>query len=172
VSKDERAVENTYLLAGERYSDTVPDTLELAGRGALAITGIGGQIDSLLLSMCLYGHYCAPTPHFVHHHDHACDPKALESLHMMRMMCGSNQYADPEAEFRVEFLSRVDDGLQHEMIAGMARIMVRRDDYAYYPEKGGWGQACTYPRSRRSSHRPWRPTRSTAMTWPERPDSN
>jgi len=42
--------------------------------------------------------------------------------------------------------SRFDDRIS-DLVHGMARVAVRRDDYAYYPEKGGWGEACTYPRS-------------------------
>ena len=34
-----------------------------------------------------------------------------------------------------------------ELTAGLRRILVCRDDYGYYPEKGGWGEACSYPRS-------------------------
>ena len=33
------------------------------------------------------------------------------------------------------------------LVAGLRRIAVCRDDYCYYPEKGGWGEPCSYPRS-------------------------
>jgi hypothetical protein len=33
------------------------------------------------------------------------------------------------------------------LIRGMRRILVIKDDYGYYPEKGGWGEPCSYPRS-------------------------
>lgn len=34
-----------------------------------------------------------------------------------------------------------------DLSAGMRRIAIDRDDYCYYPEKGGWGEPTTYPRS-------------------------
>ena len=39
------------------------------------------------------------------------------------------------------------DAKIRELVHGQARIAVRKDDYAYYPEKGGWAEPCTYPRS-------------------------
>jgi hypothetical protein len=33
------------------------------------------------------------------------------------------------------------------LTAGLRRIAVCHDDYCYYPEKGGWGEPCAYPRS-------------------------
>jgi len=33
------------------------------------------------------------------------------------------------------------------LVHGLRRIAVCRDDYCYYPEKGGWGEPCSYPRS-------------------------
>ncbi|RKZ71144.1 MAG: hypothetical protein DRQ57_19050, partial [Gammaproteobacteria bacterium] len=33
------------------------------------------------------------------------------------------------------------------LVRGMRRIAIDRDDYSYYPEKGGWGDATSYPRS-------------------------
>ncbi len=39
------------------------------------------------------------------------------------------------------------DGHIRDLVRGLARIAVRKDDYAYYPEKGGWGEPCAYPRS-------------------------
>ena len=33
------------------------------------------------------------------------------------------------------------------LVAGLRRIAVCKQDYAYYPEKGGWGEPCSYPRS-------------------------
>lgn len=39
------------------------------------------------------------------------------------------------------------DQMAGDLIAGMRRVAILKDDYAYYPEKGGWGEPCTYPRS-------------------------
>ena len=33
------------------------------------------------------------------------------------------------------------------LTSGLLRIAVRKGDYAYYPEHGGWGEPCAYPRS-------------------------
>ena len=33
------------------------------------------------------------------------------------------------------------------LVGGLSRIAIRKDDYAYYPEHGGWGEPCAYPRS-------------------------
>ena len=37
--------------------------------------------------------------------------------------------------------------IARELVAGLRRIAISRDDYCYYPEKGGWGEATTFPRS-------------------------
>lgn len=34
-----------------------------------------------------------------------------------------------------------------QLTAGLLRIAVKKENYAYYPEKGGWGEPCAYPRS-------------------------
>lgn len=33
------------------------------------------------------------------------------------------------------------------LIQGLLNIAVKKSDYAFYPEKGGWGEPCAYPRS-------------------------
>jgi len=43
--------------------------------------------------------------------------------------------------------AEVPDELLHSMIAGMRRVAIDKDDYSYYPEKGGWSEPCTFPRS-------------------------
>ena len=42
--------------------------------------------------------------------------------------------------------SRMEEMLR-SLAAGLRRIAVVKDDYAYYPEKGGWSEPCAYPRS-------------------------
>lgn len=39
------------------------------------------------------------------------------------------------------------DELLNQLIEGHHRIAVCHDDYCFYPEKGGWGEPCAYPRS-------------------------
>jgi len=191
---------------GERYRDTIPDTLDLADRARLAITGMGGNIDPELLTMYGLIHFCTPRPHLSHwaSAETLCDPKFGESLPLMRLMCGSNQYLDLESQYRRAMVDRIQDGLYwdfytpkrpwrnsyapafygkgrdedfatlpgggrmlramlvwrdldwqpalmeeklRELTAGLRRIAVCRGDYCYYPEKGGWGEPCSYPRS-------------------------
>lgn len=39
------------------------------------------------------------------------------------------------------------DRLLDDLCAGLRRILIVQGDYGYYPEKGGWGEPCAYPRS-------------------------
>jgi hypothetical protein len=39
------------------------------------------------------------------------------------------------------------DKVLDDLCAGLRRILVVKGDYGYYPEKGGWGEPCAYPRS-------------------------
>jgi hypothetical protein len=39
------------------------------------------------------------------------------------------------------------DRLLDELCGGLRRILVVKGDYGYYPERGGWGEPCAYPRS-------------------------
>jgi len=98
---------------GESHEATVPDTLDLADRAELAINGVGGTIDPALhYQMYFRVRYAVKTPFMSHHGaDTTCDPKYAESFPMMRLMCGSDRYADLEAGQRSEILSRLQDGL-------------------------------------------------------------
>jgi hypothetical protein len=98
---------------GRCYQADVPDTLDLAERAALAINGIGGSIDPELQQQMFFLVQYARNPPLMQHHaaDTTCDPKFAESLTMMRLMCGSDQYLEAEAAQRQELLGRVEDGL-------------------------------------------------------------
>ena len=194
------------VIDGERYRATVPDTLDLAERASLAIHGIGGSIDPELLTMWGVIYYAVKRPHLAHwaSAETLCDPKFGESLPLLRIMSGSDEFADLEETYREAMLSRIGDGLYwdrytperpwrnsyaeflygkgkdedfatpigtgrmlramlvwremgwrpddmeeklRELTAGLRRIAISKDDYCYYPEKGGWGEACAYPRS-------------------------
>lgn len=193
------------MIHGIRYKSTVPDTLDLADRARLALNGLGGNIDPDLMTMYGLIFIACEHPHFSHwaSAETLCDPKFGESFPLMRIMCGSDQYADLESKFRKAMLSRIDDGLYwdrytdkrpwrnsyavsfygegknedfatlpgggrmlrdllvwrelgggdecgqllDELITGLRKIAVCRGDYCYYPEKGGWGEPCAYPRS-------------------------
>lgn len=192
--------------SGERYADTVPDTLDLADRARMAAHGITGSIDPELLTMYGQVYYACARPHQCHwaSAETTCDPKFGEALPMLRLMSGSGENLDLEERYLDAMLRRVQDGLYwdlydprrpwrngyapafygqgkdedfavvgatgimmralacwrqaggdaaridallREMVAGMRRVAILKDDYAYYPEKGGWGEPCTYPRS-------------------------
>jgi len=191
--------------AGKRYQASIPDTLDLAERAALAINGLGGVIDPALhYQMYFLVRYAVRTPYMRHHSaDTTCDPKLAESFAMMRLMCGSDQHAEIETGQRAELISRIEDGLYwnyvdparpwrnsynpafdgerkdedlsnvtgvgrmlrallawreldaanprwekliRELVEGLRRIAIFREDYAYYPD-GGFGEPFNYPRS-------------------------
>jgi hypothetical protein len=191
--------------SGNRYEATVPDTLDLAARAALAINGMGGTLDPELLTQYFHVFLCEGRPYLRHwgSSDTTCDTKWAQSFPMMRLMCGSAQHAALEAQFLAATASRVQDGLYWDlydprrpwrnsygekfygkgkdedfavvfgtgrmiramlswreagdssvtdekirsMVAGMRRVAIFKADYCYYPEKGGWGEPCAYPRS-------------------------
>jgi hypothetical protein len=99
--------------AGQQVSITVPDTLDLAERAALAVNGIGGTIDPDLLTMWGLIHFMAKRPHLSHwaSAEILLDPKMAESLTLMRVMSGSDAYLDLERNYRAAILSRLDHGL-------------------------------------------------------------
>ncbi|MCE9616042.1 MAG: glycoside hydrolase family 127 protein [Lentisphaerae bacterium] len=192
-------------VGGERYTDTRPDTLDLAERARLAVHGIMGSIDPELLTMYGLVFYATPRPHQSHwaSAETTCDPKFAESLVLLRAMCGSEDMTDLQARYFGALLGRVQDGLYwdlrnplrpwrnsyssafygagkdedfcctagagrmmrtlmawralsgrdgfdgqiRDLVRGLLRVAVKKDDYAYYPEKGGWGEPCAYPRS-------------------------
>jgi hypothetical protein len=193
-------------LAGDRYEATVPDTLDLADHARFAINGLGGNIDPGLVTMYGLIFFCSPRPHLSHwaSAETLCDPKFGESFPLMRLMCGSNQYVELEAQYREAMIGRIQDGLYWDLytparpwrnnyapafygngkdedfatlpgtgrmirallvwrelgdtttetegmiaslVRGLRRIAVCKDDYCYYPEHGGWGEPCSYPRS-------------------------
>lgn len=191
---------------GALYSDSIPDTLDLTDRAALALNGIIGTIDPDLLTMWGLVHYTTRRPHLSHwaSAETLVDPKLAESITLMRIMSGSTHGLELEQRYRSAILSRLKDGLYWDfynprrlwrnsysegfygkghdedfatmpgagrmlrtmliwrelgaepermeaelraLTSGLLRIAVRKGDYAYYPEHGGWGEPCAYPRS-------------------------
>ena len=63
------------VYAGRRYEALVPDTLDLAKRAELAISGIGGTIDpGPNRDMFFLVRYTCKTPYMAHHAaDSTCD---------------------------------------------------------------------------------------------------
>ena len=192
------------VYAGQRYAAMVPDTLDLPERAELALNGIGGTIDPELRHHVFFSvRYACKTPYMAHHgFETTCDPTFAESLPMLRIMCGSDRYADIEAAQRAELLSRIKDDLYwdfadparpwrmkvyalshgvateedmanvnanarmlrtlvpwrelskdpawdkpiRQLVRGLKRIAIHRNDYSYYPD-GGFGEAFNFPRS-------------------------
>ena len=64
--------------------------------------------------------------------------QTFASARMARALLAWSQVGDrpPENEKMVQSL-----------VHGMRRILVCKDDYGYYPDKGGFGDPCAYPRS-------------------------
>jgi hypothetical protein len=103
---------------GERYEAEVPDTLDLAERGRIAINGLTGAVnakhnyDQYFLS-CL----ASDPPYMVNMHigDVICTAKWDESLPMMRIMSGSEQNLDIEQKMMQAMVSALDpeDGLHY-----------------------------------------------------------
>jgi len=70
------------VIRGQSRTADVPDTLDLAARGALALNGLGGNLDPDLLTMYGLIIFCAKRPHFSHwaSAETLCDPKFGESF--------------------------------------------------------------------------------------------
>ncbi len=116
---EQRAVD-TPEYRGTRYEALAPDTLDLADRAALALNGLGGTLDPACgYSMFFYVFYTCRPPYLRHQGaaDITCDAKYGESFPLLRLMCGSDLYADVEAAHRAELLSRLDpdDGLYYNL---------------------------------------------------------
>ncbi|MCE5257489.1 MAG: hypothetical protein LLG44_00335, partial [Chloroflexi bacterium] len=105
--------ELTVSYVGERYKALVPDTLDLAERARLAISGICGCIDPELDYFQWFNVFYAWRQPYMSHHgaDCTCDPKFTESLPMLRLMCGSDQYLELEDAQRRALLGRIEGDL-------------------------------------------------------------
>lgn len=193
------------VLCQGRYCEIdVPDTIDLSERARLAINGMGGTIDPhMRFQMWFSVQYACKSPFMQHTGaDTTCDPKYAESFPMMRIMCGSDEYADIEGCQNADLISRIKDGLYwnlfdkerpwystynpkfdgirkdedlanlsangrmlralliwrefdnnqkrdkliRELVQGLDRIAIKRDEYAYYPD-GGFGEPFNYPES-------------------------
>ena len=99
----------------ERYTDTIPDTLDLAERGELALHGMCNTVDPDNEALMFFEvHFCHRPPMMRHRGgDWDCTPKFAEAIPQMRCMCGSDKYTDIEAQMLDYLLSCIspDDGL-------------------------------------------------------------
>ena len=100
---------------GERYADTLPDTLDLVERGELALHGMCNTVDpdneALMFTEV---HFCHRPPMMRHRGgDWDCTPKFAEVIPQMRVMCGSDKYTEIEAQMLDYLVSSIspDDGL-------------------------------------------------------------
>ncbi len=104
-------------VGGERYEATVPDTLDLAERAAIAINGLGGTIDPEHgHDQYFYVRYRAQPPYMSHMaFDHDCTPKFAESFPFMRLMSGADQHIETEQALMSSLVSKIspDDGLYY-----------------------------------------------------------
>ena len=102
---------------GRFYEATVPDTLELVDRAKIGLNGIGGTIDPDLHHELFFHVYYAWKKPFMRHYA-MCgtdDAKSAESFPLMRVMCGSDRYADVEATQNATLISRIQDGLYWDL---------------------------------------------------------
>ena len=90
---------------GERYADTVPDTLDLVERGELALHGMCNTVDPDNEALMYFEvHFCHRPPLMRHRGcDFDCTPKFAEAITEMRVMCGSDKYTDIETQM-LDFL--------------------------------------------------------------------
>ena len=101
------------MATGERYTATVPDTLDLAERAGLALNALTGAADPD------YNYECFDVTHLDQNPPYAsrngggpCWPKQTHPLPMMRIMSGSMQRADYDAKMMAGVTSMIeDDGL-------------------------------------------------------------
>ena len=100
---------------GERYADTVPDTLDLVERGELALHGMCNTVDPDNEALMFFEvHFCHRPPMMRHRGgDWDCTPKFAEAIPQMRVMCGSDKYTEIEAQMLDYLVSSIspDDGL-------------------------------------------------------------
>ena len=85
-------------ITGDRYEATVPDTLDLSDRAALALNALGGTLDPERDYQMYWEVRYRVRPPYMRHR--SCDPtnspKFAESFPMMRLMCGSDIHMDAE----------------------------------------------------------------------------
>ena len=98
------------VVAGERYQATVPDTLDLATRAALAINALTRTTDS---THNYESYQCANfnvrPPYMNHSWGGPCLQKPAEALPMMRVMSGSEQNLEVDRAMVEGLLSDIDD---------------------------------------------------------------
>lgn len=124
IKKKEQAIEKRFVTPpkGKFYEATVPDTLDLADRAALAINCLTGALDPDYGYELYFVARFNANPPFMHHEASGLptnNPKFAESLPMMRLMSGSAQNLDLERRMMERTLALIaDDGLYYAPLIG------------------------------------------------------
>lgn len=104
--------------AGARFTDTVPDTLDLAERGRLAINGILGSLNGDLDFECAFLTIFDANPPYMLHWSSMVSgvmPKYVEALPLLRQMTGSAGQMDVQDGFMRAMLANMEeDGLPYD----------------------------------------------------------
>ena len=103
-------------IKGERYTATVPDTVDLVDRAALAINGLGRARDPERGYQQYFYILLNATPPYMLHSgppDANCDAMVGESFPLMRLMTGGDEHLDAEGGLNATLTSRLsaEDGL-------------------------------------------------------------
>ena len=98
---------------GTRYQATVPDTLDLAERAALAVNALTGSADERFFhESCQCSHLDHRTPYMNWVWNGPCMQKPLHALPLLRAMSGSTQNADIDEKMLEAITRDIDeDGL-------------------------------------------------------------
>lgn len=142
------------LPEGERYEAVIPDTLDLAERAELALNGLGGTIHpEIHYEPYAYIFYAHKTP--VMRHDGCaltCAPKYAESFPLLRIMCGSDLYAEREVGLMRElaFAISSEDGLYYHLYRNRPWHTSYHEDYYGGPSTEDYANAAANGRMLRA----------------------
>ena len=93
-----------------RYQAQVPDTLDLAARGTLALRALTNAADpKFLYETCHGAHLDHKTPYMSWHTGGPCLQKPIHALPGLRLMSGSTVNADVDAKMMEAVISTIDD---------------------------------------------------------------
>ncbi len=106
--------------AGDVSAGLVPDTLELAEHGRLALGGMLGSLDPAVDYECYFLAFFDVHPAYMVHFSSMVSgvmPKYVEALPMLRLMSGSRQQMDIQDGFMAAMLSNMaEDGLVYDRV--------------------------------------------------------
>jgi hypothetical protein len=109
------------LPQGRRYRDRVPDTLDLAEHGRLALNGVLGSLNPNLDYECAFLTFFDARPPYMLHWSSMVSgvmPKYVEALPMLRLMSGSREQMDLQEGFmQAMFRNMEGDGLVYDRMS-------------------------------------------------------